>query len=412
MSQRYYNYRQLFIPPTPPNPPNGHALSSSGFPPEEPPRKPDISSGSLFDGFPPITRREREKVLEQTIVHLLWDILEKFGFEIYPEQYISKNMRIDLIAVKDTRSIGIEVKCKAELENRDIKQILSYKEILESIGIPLVAFWVPTSFPIPISDYEVEEIIERGHNFEVINVSIGEKIEQVIDTLLIGFIREDPSMYITIDNIILHADTRTYTYLPISKYFLCKFVPGELKGYLLERLDDSTENSKSNINLQKKRELEVEHRLWNFLRDHKYKVLCQYPIRLDKNHKRRIDLIGVANHYDPVIPHKKVGIEVKQKLTKKGIVQATEYNYQLMHEGIRTYIGIPPQGIPKKFQTFKQRIKEIEANQLGLALIDPHTTIVEFYEPPFSESEIKDIFNNRHVEKETKGTRKINRIRN
>lgn len=136
-------------------------------------------------GFPPISRREKEKVIEQTVVHLLWDILERSGFIIYPEQFIASNRRIDLIATKGQYSIGIEVKCKAELETKDIKQILGYKEILSKKGIPLVTFWVPTEdFSIPISDVELEEIVEQGHNFEVIHVNIGEEnTRKVMDSL-------------------------------------------------------------------------------------------------------------------------------------------------------------------------------------------------------------------------------------
>lgn len=75
-----------------------------------------------------------------------------------------------MIVTKGKYSIGIEVKCKAELETRDIRQILSYKEILSEKGIPLVAFWVPTAgFSVPISDYELEEIATRGYNFEVVH---------------------------------------------------------------------------------------------------------------------------------------------------------------------------------------------------------------------------------------------------
>lgn len=385
-----------------------YPLLASGSPPGKPPRKPNMSSDPIFDGFPPIETKEAEKVIEQTVVHLLWDNLEKSGFNIYPEQFIARNKRIDLIVTKGKYSIGIEVKCKAELETRDIKQILSYKEILSEKGIPLVAFWVPTAgFSVPISDYELKETATHGHNFEVVHANVEEEdIKKVMDSLFIGFIQMDDSSNITLSRVLLKSDPRTYTHFPTTRYFVSRFVSENLTRAFHKKLRDSTERSYANLTLQRKREIEIEHKLWKFLRDHKYKVLCQYPIRLDKNHKRRIDLIGVANHYDSIIPHRKVGIEVKQKLTKKGITQAAEYNYQLMYEGIRTYIGIPPQGIPKKFQTFKRMVNEIEENQLGLTLIDPHTTIVEFYDPPFSEPEIKEIFT-RYAERGSKGTRRL-----
>jgi len=59
---------------------------------------------------------------------------------------------------------------------------------------------------------------------------------------------------------------------------------------------------------------------------------------------------------------------------------------------VRTYLGIPPAGIPKNFKVFKDKMQELEYNQLGLSIIDPRTTIAEFYDPPFPESVIKELF--------------------
>jgi len=360
---------------------------ATGSPPGKPPRKPYTASDPIFNGFPPIKGKEKEKVIEQTVVHLLWDVLEYSGFTVYPEQYIAPNKRIDLIAIKDKRAIGIEVKCKHELENRDVNQILGYKEVLEETGIPLITFWVPTSFPMPISKIELEKFIEQGYNFEVVNVTHEDRVRALIDTLFIGFIELDEDNKIRLSDIILRADPHTYTYIPNSKYFLSHFTTDKIVKAFSTKLRRTRKDSLTalEIQLQKEREINIEHNLWTFLRDHDYRVLCQYPIRIGQ-HNKRIDILGISTHRELKIPHRKIGVEIKQKLTNNAIYQAIEYGYYLNHHGMFTYIGIPPKGIPKR--GFKQKAKVLEENQLGLAIIDPKTNIVEFYDPPFNNKKI------------------------
>lgn len=53
--QKQETKEQLFTPSSPPKKPS---ILTTDFPPEKPPRKPNMSSDPVFDGFPPISRRE------------------------------------------------------------------------------------------------------------------------------------------------------------------------------------------------------------------------------------------------------------------------------------------------------------------------------------------------------------------
>jgi len=139
--------------------------------------------------------------------------------------------------------------------------------------------------------------------------------------------------------------------------------------------------------IQTKRELKIEHALWKFLRDRGYRVLCQYSIEVGPNKWKKIDIIGVKNSYDSIVPHQKIGIEVKQRVTRQGILQANEY-YSALYGRFHVYIGVPPEELPKK--SLKEKLTELEDYGLGLAIIDPSTSLVEFYDnPPSNLKEIK-----------------------
>lgn len=133
-----------------------------------------------------------------------------------------------------------------------------------------------------------------------------------------------------------------------------------------------------------------------FLRDHNYKVLCQYPIRVGQ-HNKRIDVLAISTHPEPKVPHQKIGVEIKQKLTNNAISQAIEYKQYLNYYSTFTYLGIPPTGIPKR--RFEQRVRLLEKNHLGLAVIDPTTDIVEFYDPPFNNKKIKKLLGDNVIKK-------------
>ncbi|GAB6136087.1 hypothetical protein JCM16307_16360 [Thermococcus prieurii] len=391
-------------------------LSSAGSPPGGPPKKPTATSSPAFDGFPPIrSKKAEEKIIEQTVVHLLWDKLAKLGFEVYPEQFINRHKRIDLIAVKGNQAIGIEVKCKKRLSDSDLRQISEYTTILDKLNIPLLTFWVPTELygvPAPFMKADIKYILNQDMTLRYSLSDAQQKTqlraELFFESVIIGLISVTDDLTLRLDSNVLKANLNSCVAEAFGEGYICEYQPENLETVLREFMEKSDNDSLEKISqyLHKERELVIEHALWEFLTDRGHRVLCQYPIP-SKTGTQKIDVLGIIRGGDPLIGHHKIGIEVKQRLTHRGTIQTSDYKNRLLPYQTYTYIGIPPQGIPKKFQTFKQRIKEIEANQLGLALIDPHTTIVEFYEPPFSESEIKDIFNSRHTEKETKETRRL-----
>lgn len=368
-------------------------LSASS--PDNPPGKPPKSSFDwIFRDFPkpPPKEKDQVRIIETQVVHMLWDKLEDLGFTIYPEQFIvPKKEKIDIIAAKGGEVIGIEVKCKKELSDKDIKQIINYKVIMSKFGIPFVVFWiVKDASPFPITP--TEQLEQKGCNFEFVDDKFEfdrDTIMEKFNSMIIGFVEQPTRLDLNVNlshKVLAPVEdgcrisqwtgkrciyTYHYKITQLSKLFL---ELAETSRYYegLESLP---------FKIQTKRELKIEHALWKFLRGRGYRVLCQYPIETGSNKWKKIDIIGVKNSYDNIVPHQKIGIEVKQKLKRQGLSQANEY-YSALYGRFHVYIGVPPEGLPKK--SLKEKLTELEDYGLGLAIIDPDTSLVEFYNNPSS----------------------------
>jgi len=334
----------------------------SGIPPKK------FLSAGLFDGSPPIKDKDKLKMIERMAVHCIWEKLEKMEFDVYGEQYIGKiqNKRkiIDLIAVKDGRALGIEVKCRKSITTKsNFIQFQDYHSILKKKGIPFLVFWVP--LPYQYLQYRRESFFVNIHRVPKYYDDILKLIYPIflkvyksppfydIDVVLEPWdkrFRQVRMKRVPLDDMewILrgHPAYGKYEYLPVEE--LCE----EYRSIEFERLIDlylekSQEDSSKNINLNPT-EANFEHKVWKLLRK-RYKVLCQFPIEIPNKPQKRIDLL--------LTYPKKIACEVKYNVSKSMINQIRDYIYSPTLQDYTIFVAIPKEN-ERKLKKLLTKIKD------------------------------------------------------